>query len=55
VSALDNAALKLLNTRVGVRDAQRAVTPLLQRLGLEQRLRNRAEELSMGERAAPRH
>lgn len=50
VSALDNAALKLLNTRVGVRDAQRAVTPLLQRLGLEQRLRNRAEELSMGER-----
>jgi putative ABC transport system ATP-binding protein len=50
VSALDNAALKLLNTRVGVRDAHRAVTPLLQRLGLEQRLRNRAEELSMGER-----
>jgi putative ABC transport system ATP-binding protein len=50
VSALDNAALKLLNTRVGVRDAQRAVTPLLQRLGLEQRLRSRAEELSMGER-----
>jgi putative ABC transport system ATP-binding protein len=50
VSALDNAALKLLNTRIGVRDAHRAVTPLLQRLGLEQRLRNRAEELSMGER-----
>lgn len=50
VSALDNAALKLLNTRVGVRDAHRAVTPLLQRLGLEQRLRSRAEELSMGER-----
>lgn len=50
VSALDNAALKLLNTRVGVREAHRAVTPLLQRLGLEQRLRNRAEELSMGER-----
>jgi ABC-type lipoprotein export system ATPase subunit len=50
VSALDNAALKLLNTRVGVRDAHRAVTPLLQRLGLEERLRSRAEELSMGER-----
>jgi hypothetical protein len=44
VSALDNAALKLLNTRIGVRDAHRAVTPLLQRLGLEARLRSRAEE-----------
>ncbi len=50
VSALDNAALKLLNTRVGVREAHRAVTPLLQRLGLEERLRSRAERLSMGER-----
>jgi putative ABC transport system ATP-binding protein len=50
VTALDNAALKLLNTRVGVREAHREVTPLLQRLGLEERLRNRAEQLSMGER-----
>lgn len=50
VSALDNAAVKLLNTRVGVRDAHRAIIPLLQRLGLEQRLRHRTEQLSMGER-----
>jgi len=50
VSALDNAALKLLNTRVGVREAHRAVAPLLQRLGLEERMRSRAEQLSMGER-----
>jgi putative ABC transport system ATP-binding protein len=50
VTALDNAALKLLNTRVGVRVAHREVTPLLQRLGLEERLRSRADQLSMGER-----
>jgi len=49
-SALDNAALKLLGTREGVRDARRRVTPLLVRLGLGERLDHRAEQLSRGER-----
>ncbi len=50
VSAIDNAALKLLGARVGVREAHRRVAPLLERLGLGQRLANRAEQLSVGER-----
>ncbi|HST31994.1 MAG TPA: ABC transporter ATP-binding protein [Solirubrobacteraceae bacterium] len=49
-SALDNAALKLLGKRAAVRDAQRQVAPLLDRLGLGDRLKHRAEDLSMGER-----
>lgn len=49
VSALDNAILKLLATKRW-REAQREVTPLLERLGLGERLRHRAETLSMGER-----
>jgi putative ABC transport system ATP-binding protein len=49
-SAIDNAALKLLNTRIGVRAAHRSVAPLLKRLGLGNRLHHRAEQLSMGER-----
>jgi putative ABC transport system ATP-binding protein len=49
VSALDNAVLKLLKT-YRWREAQREVTPLLERLGLGERLRHRAETLSMGER-----
>jgi len=49
-SALDNAALKLLGNAVGVREARRRVEPLLVRLGLEERLAHRAEQLSMGER-----
>ncbi|HXB66067.1 MAG TPA: ABC transporter ATP-binding protein [Solirubrobacteraceae bacterium] len=49
VSALDNAVLKLLKTHRW-REAQREVTPLLERLGLGERLRHRAETLSMGER-----
>jgi putative ABC transport system ATP-binding protein len=49
VSAIDNAVLKLLGTmRWG--DARREITPLLQRLGLGERLEHRAETLSMGER-----
>ncbi len=49
VSAIDNAVLKLLKTmRWG--EAQREVAPLLEQLGLGQRLRHRAETLSMGER-----
>lgn len=50
VSAIDNAALKLFGLRIGVREAQRRVTPLLQRLGLGDRLHHRAEQLSTGQR-----
>jgi len=49
VSAIDNATLKLLAT-MPWREAQREITPLLERLGLGERLRHRAETLSMGER-----
>jgi putative ABC transport system ATP-binding protein len=49
VSAIDNAVLKLLKT-VRWREAHRQMTPLLQRLGLGERLHHRAETLSMGER-----
>jgi putative ABC transport system ATP-binding protein len=49
VSAIDNAILKLLKS-VRWRDAQRQITPLLERLGLGERLDHRAETLSMGER-----
>jgi putative ABC transport system ATP-binding protein len=49
VSAIDNAVLKLLKT-VRWRDAHRQITPLLERLGLGERLAHRAETLSMGER-----
>src|ERR1700733_11659958 len=49
VSAIDNAVLKLLkDTRW--REAHRRVQPLLERLGLGERLEHRAETLSMGER-----
>ena len=50
LSAIDNAALKLFDTGMGVREAHRRMTPLLTRLGLGERARHRAEELSMGER-----
>jgi putative ABC transport system ATP-binding protein len=49
VRADDNAALKLLATS-GRRDAQRRIAPLLDRLGLNGRVLQRAEQLSMGER-----
>jgi putative ABC transport system ATP-binding protein len=49
VRADDNAALKLLATS-GRRDAQQQVAPLLERLGLNGRALQRAEQLSMGER-----
>jgi putative ABC transport system ATP-binding protein len=49
-SALDNAAIKLLGRRAAVREAHRQVAPLLDRLGLGERLKHRAEDLSMGER-----
>src|SRR6185312_4702061 len=50
VPAIDNAALKLFDTRIGVREAHRRVTPLMDRLGLGARLRHRSEQLSTGER-----
>jgi len=49
-SALDNAALKLMGTDVGAREARRRIAPLLERLGLAERGRHRSEQLSMGER-----
>jgi putative ABC transport system ATP-binding protein len=49
VSTLDNAVLKLLKN-VPWREAHERMTPLLERLGLGQRLDQRAETLSMGER-----
>ncbi|HXM87544.1 MAG TPA: ABC transporter ATP-binding protein [Solirubrobacteraceae bacterium] len=49
-SALDNAALKLLGADLGSREARRRIEPLLERLGLAERMGNRAEQLSMGER-----
>jgi putative ABC transport system ATP-binding protein len=48
-TASENAALKLWLTE-DARSAQRMVEPLLVRLGLGERLRNRPSELSMGER-----
>jgi len=49
VSAIDNATLKLLKTmRWGA--ARREIAPLLERLGLTERMRHRSETLSMGER-----
>ena len=49
VSAIDNATLKLLKT-MRWREARREVGPLLERLGLGERMRQRSETLSMGER-----
>jgi putative ABC transport system ATP-binding protein len=49
VSAIDNATLKLLKTRRW-REARREVAPLLERLGLGERMQARSETLSMGER-----
>ncbi len=49
VSTLDNAVLKLLKS-VRWRDAHAHVAPLLERLGLGERLAQHAETLSMGER-----
>jgi putative ABC transport system ATP-binding protein len=50
VGALDNAALKLLGTDIGPREAHRRVIPLLEQLGLGERLKHRPDQLSMGER-----
>jgi putative ABC transport system ATP-binding protein len=50
VSALDNAALKLLGTELRPREAHRRVSPLLEQFGLGRRMHHRSEQLSMGER-----
>src|SRR6185437_16186391 len=50
VSAVDNTVLKLLKA-MRWREAQREVTPLLEQLGLGERLHHRSETLSMVERA----
>jgi len=50
VTALDNATLKLLGSRIGWREAQRRVLPLMEELGVDHRAEHRAEDLSMGER-----
>lgn len=50
IPAIDNAALKLFDLRIGVREAHRRVMPLMERLGLAQRLGHRPDELSAGER-----
>jgi putative ABC transport system ATP-binding protein len=49
VSTIDNAVLKLLKS-VPWREAHAKVAPLLERLGLGERLEQRSETLSMGER-----
>jgi putative ABC transport system ATP-binding protein len=50
VPAIDNAALKLFDMRIGVREAHRRVAPLMERLGLGSRLDNRPDQMSAGER-----
>jgi putative ABC transport system ATP-binding protein len=46
--AIENASLKLWLTHA--REAERRIEPLLERLGLAERMRHRTEQLSMGER-----
>jgi putative ABC transport system ATP-binding protein len=50
VSAIDNAALKLMGLGMRAGEARQRVTPLMDTLGLEDRLRHRPDQLSMGER-----
>jgi putative ABC transport system ATP-binding protein len=50
LSAIENASLKLIAAGVSRSDAQRRLTPLLERLGLDARANHRASDLSMGER-----
>ncbi len=49
LSAIDNAALKLMASGLRARDAHRRITPLLERLGIDERAEHRASQLSMGE------
>ena len=50
VSVLDNASLKLMGADLTPREAHDRVMPLLERLGLGERVGQRVEQLSMGER-----
>ncbi|HTA35218.1 MAG TPA: ABC transporter ATP-binding protein [Solirubrobacteraceae bacterium] len=50
VSAVENAALKLIVAGVSMREAKRQTIPWLQRLGLSERLGYTPEQLSGGER-----
>jgi putative ABC transport system ATP-binding protein len=50
VSAIDNAARKLLLQGIGMRTARARAIPWLERVGLADRLRSPPEELSGGER-----
>jgi putative ABC transport system ATP-binding protein len=50
LSAIDNASLKLVGTGMRVREAYQRMTPLLERLGLDERADHRVGTLSMGER-----
>jgi putative ABC transport system ATP-binding protein len=50
VSVIENAAMKLLLGGVGMREAKLRVLPLLERVGLAQRLHHVPEQLSGGER-----
>jgi putative ABC transport system ATP-binding protein len=49
LTAIDNAALKLVTRGVGRHDARRRVAPLLDRLGLSARADQRVDALSRGE------
>jgi putative ABC transport system ATP-binding protein len=50
LSAIDNASLKLIGLGMNVREAHQRMTPLLSRLGLDERADHRVSQLSMGER-----
>jgi putative ABC transport system ATP-binding protein len=50
LSAIDNAALKLMAEGASRREARRRIAPLLERLGVVRRAEHRASQLSRGER-----
>ncbi|HET6447882.1 MAG TPA: ABC transporter ATP-binding protein [Conexibacter sp.] len=50
LSAIDNASLKLVGTGLRVHEAHQRMTPLMTRLGLDERADRYIGELSMGER-----
>lgn len=50
LSAIDNAALKLMTEGASRAEARRRVAPLLERLGVVRRAEHRATQLSRGER-----
>jgi putative ABC transport system ATP-binding protein len=50
LSAIDNAALKLMGSGLTRRDARDRVLPLLELLGIDRRAEQRSDRLSVGER-----